>query len=167
MKTRNLILGISLALCVTTASAVATAAEPSRILLNDGTEIVGELVSLQNGSYTIHSKTLGTLKVSDAQVASISSMGANRSATVGAIDSAKSAMNAGQMQSIQQSLLGNADMVQQIMQLQSDPDMQAVLSDPEVLALIQRMDFQALATHPKILKLMSNRKVQSISGAVN
>jgi hypothetical protein len=70
-----------------------------------------------------------------------------------------SLMLAGQMQSIQQRLLGNTDMVQQIMQLQSDPDMLAVLPDPEVMALIQRMDFQGLATHPKIQKLMNNRKV--------
>jgi hypothetical protein len=64
-------------------------------------------------------------------------------------------------------LLGNTNTVQQILQLQSDPDMQAVLPDPEVIALIQRIDFQGLATHPKIQKLMNNRKVQSISGVIN
>ncbi|MFT5927548.1 MAG: hypothetical protein ACI805_000663 [Candidatus Azotimanducaceae bacterium] len=64
-------------------------------------------------------------------------------------------------------MLGNTNTVQQILQLQSDPDMQAVLPDPEVIALIQRIDFQGLATHPKIQKLMNNRKVQSISGVIN
>jgi hypothetical protein len=76
-------------------------------------------------------------------------------------------MGAGQIRSIQQRLLGNTNTVQQILQLQSDPDMQAVLPDPEVIALIQRIDFQGLATHPKIQKLMNNRKVQSISGVIN
>ncbi|MFT6016746.1 MAG: hypothetical protein ACJAX5_002736 [Patiriisocius sp.] len=61
MKTRTLVLSLMLAVC----SPFVVAAELSRILLNDGTEIVGELVSLQNGSYTFRSKTLGTLKVSD------------------------------------------------------------------------------------------------------
>jgi len=36
-------------------------------------------------------------------------------------------------------------------------------SDPEVVALIQRGYFQGLATLRTILKLISNRKVQSIS----
>jgi hypothetical protein len=38
-------------------------------------------------------------------------------------------MGAGQIRSIQQRLLGNTNTVQQILQLQSDPDMQAVLPD--------------------------------------
>ncbi|MFT6016745.1 MAG: hypothetical protein ACI809_002514 [Candidatus Azotimanducaceae bacterium] len=76
-------------------------------------------------------------------------------------------MGAGQIRSIQQRLLGNTNTVQQILQLRFDPDMQAVLPDPEVIALIQRIDFQGLATHPKIQKLMNNRKVQSISGVIN
>lgn len=146
-------------------------AEPSRILLNDGTEIVGELVSLHNGSYTIRSKALGTLKVSEGQVTRISSMGA-RSAPISPVpispvESAKSSMDASALQSIQQRLMGDSSMVQQIMSLQSNPDMQAVLSDPEIMAAIQRLDFDALTNNPKIRKLMQNRDVQAISGSVN
>ena len=162
MKIYSFVFGLALFLSGTFAYT-----EPSRILLNDGTEIVGELVSLQNGAYTIRSKTLGTLTVSDQQVASISSMGAPVANHATPIDSAKSAMSGSQMQSIQQSLLNNTGMVQQIMALQSHPDMQAVLSDPEIMAAIQRLDFDALAKNPKIQKLMNNRQVQSISGAVN
>lgn len=141
-------------------------AEPSRIQLNDGSEIVGELVSLHNGSYTIRSKTLGTLKISERQVSRISSMGA-RAAAVSPVESAKSTMDTSTMQSIQQRLMGDASMVQQIMSLQSNPDMQAVLSDPEIMAAIQRLDFDALTNNPKIRKLMQNRDVQAISGSVN
>ncbi|MFT7141299.1 MAG: hypothetical protein ACI9B8_003736 [Sulfitobacter sp.] len=141
-------------------------AEPSRILLNDGTEIVGELVSLHNGSYTIRSKTLGTLKISERQVSRISSMGAV-AAAVSPVESAKSVIDTSTMQSIQQRLMGDASMVQQIMSLQSNPDMQAVLSDPEIMAAIQRLDFDTLTSHPKIQKLMQNRDVQAISGSVN
>ena len=160
---------LSAALALTLLSLVvspAAWAPPSRILLNDGTEIVGELVSLNNGSYTIRSKTLGTLKISERQVSRISSMGAT-AATVSPVESAKSVIDTSTMQSIQQRLMGDASMVQQIMALQSNPDMQAVLSDPEIMAAIQRLDFDTLTSHPKIRKLTQNRDVQAISGSVN
>ena len=54
-----------------------------------------------------------------------------------------------------------------ILQLQTDPDMQAVLSDPELMRAVQSFDLQTLRTHPKILKLMQNDKVQSIHNKVN
>lgn len=152
---------------------LSASAEPRRIVLTDGTEIVGELLSLKNGSYTIKSKTLGTLTVSERQVASISSLGAPTAgnAVTGPVtnplDSAKQSMASGQMQSIQQSLMNNSDMMQSIMILQSNPDMQAVLADPEVMAAIQSLDFETLMTHPKIVKLLQNSEVKSITDSVN
>jgi hypothetical protein len=163
MKQNHTILGLILSSLVFSSGAWA---EPSRILLNDGTEIVGELVSLHNGSYTIRSQTLGTLKISERQVSRISSMGAT-AAAVNPVESAKSVIDTSTLQSIQQRLMGDASMVQQIMSLQSNPDMQAVLSDPEIMAAIQRLDFDTLTNNPKIRKLMQNRDVQAISGSVN
>ena len=146
-------------------------AQPSRILLEDGTEIVGELVSLQNGSYTIHSKALGTLKISEHQVSRISSMGASAprvsAAPLSPVESATSVMDTSAVQSIQQRIMGDSTMMQQIMSLQSSPDMQAVLSDPEIMAAIRRLDFDSLTNNPKIRKLMQNRDVQAISGSVD
>ncbi len=142
-------------------------AENRRITLQDGTEIVGELLALKNGSYTIRSKTLGTLTVSERQVASISSLGHGKSSQKSPVQSAATALQGGQMESIQQSLLNDSTMVQRIMQLQSNPDIQAVLSDPEVMAAIQSLDFDTLTNHPKIKKLMANREIQAISKGAN
>lgn len=175
MKTNYVLLILSLVLSV-----MATA-EPRRVVLTDGTEIIGELVALENGAYTIKSKSLGTLTVSDRQVASISSMGAPSGAgavtnsvaspvvnpVVNPVESAKQSFAGQQMQSIQQSLMHNSDMMQSIMVLQSNPDMQAVLADPEIMAAIQRLDFEALSKNPKIQKLMQSSDIKSITGSVN
>jgi hypothetical protein len=47
------------------------AGELQEIVLIDGSIIVGELVSLTNGIYTIKTATLGDLKVEDARVETI------------------------------------------------------------------------------------------------
>jgi hypothetical protein len=154
-------------------------AEPRRVLLIDGTEIIGELLSLKNGSYTIQSQSLGTLTIAERQVASISSLGASArgtpqaniqprvSAITSPVESAEQSFAGQQMQSIQQSLMSNSETLRSIMTLQSNPDMQAVLADPEIMAAIQRLDLESLRNNPKIKKLMQNSDIKSISGGVN
>lgn len=51
--------------------------------------------------------------------------------------------------------------------LQNDPDMQAILADPEIMQAVQSFDLTALRNNPKIIKLMQNSKIQSIQGKVN
>jgi hypothetical protein len=49
----------------------AYAGEVKEVELNDGTVITGEIVSLNNGVYTIKSESLGTTKLSESKVRSI------------------------------------------------------------------------------------------------
>ena len=53
---------------MTTIPVTVHAGELQEIVLIDGSIIVGELVSLTNGIYTIKTATLGDLKVEDARV---------------------------------------------------------------------------------------------------
>jgi hypothetical protein len=153
----------------------AVSAEPRRILLDDGTTIVGEIIAFKNGSYTIRSTTLGTLTVSDRQVKQISSVSSGSSTASGTnyarentpLESGKSALQSGQVQAIQQRLTSDSTMVQRILALQSSPEVQAVLADPEVMAAVQRFDFEALANHPKIKRLMNNQSIQAITREAN
>ncbi|KAB0670227.1 DUF4124 domain-containing protein [Oryzomonas sagensis] len=49
-----------------------------------------------------------------------------------------------------------------IRQLQDDPQMQALLSDPAVLRAVQAGDYGALMNNPAFLKLLTNPRVQQI-----
>ncbi len=153
--------------CLALFASTVTHAEVRRIVLQDGTEIVGEIISMSNGSYTIRSQTLGTLTVSDRQVKQISSVGGFAPSQGNPLQSGQSALGQGQVQSIQNRLASDSAMLERIMALQSSPEMKAVLSDPEVMAAIERFDFNALANHPKIKRLMNNQSVQSITKGVN
>ena len=65
-------------------------------------------------------------------------------------------------QSLQSSITGDPGMMASILALQNDPDMQAVLSDPELMRAIQSFDLEALQNNPKIQQLMNNSTVRKI-----
>lgn len=132
-----------------------------QIVLYDGSTIKGEVVSMQNGSYQVRTPSLGVINLPRSQVKSISSDGGLPSSPV-SNDAQSSAL-----QSLQATMVNDQGIMGSILELQNDPDMQAVLQDPEVMRAVQSFDLQTLANHPKIKKLMSNSTVRSIQGKVN
>jgi len=135
------------------------AGELQEIVLIDGSVIVGELVSLTNGIYTIKTATLGDLKVEDARVETIRNKSGRMAEPVKA---------SGQQEliAIQQKILADESIMQLILALQNDPDFQEILQDESIMKAISSGDFNALMTNPKIVKLMNNSSVQEIKRKV-
>lgn len=131
------------------------------IVLRDGSRIQGEVLSMQNGAYQVKTPSLGVINIPKSKVSSINSGGSSSSA-----DSALSSANNSMLESLQSRMVNNPGIMTSIMQLQHDPDMKAVMSDPEVMRAVQNMDFKTLSNHPKIKKLMQNSKVRDISGSL-
>lgn len=128
------------------------------IVLNDGSRIQGRILSLTDGHYRVQTESLGVISLRQSEVQNISSGVATDSNTAGSSDIP--------VGSLQSNIVNNAGLMSSVMSLQNDPDMQAVLADPEVMRLVQAMDFAALANHPKIKKLMSNPQIKNIQSQV-
>ncbi len=141
-------------------SSVALGAE--QIVLKDGSRINGKVISMQGGTYQVQTPSMGIISLKQSQVQSISQGGVPDAAP------SEPAFQAGQsaVQSLQSSMSADQGLMSSILQLQSDPDMQAVLNDPEVMRAVQTFDLDALTSNPKIQKLMNNHKVQSIQQRV-
>lgn len=135
--------------------AVVHAGEVREIVLIDNSVIVGELVSLENGIYKIKTKSLGILEVKEEKIKTIGS---------------KSDLMAGQVKesgqqeisALQQRMIENGSVMQQLHDLENDPDFQKILQDKEVMQAINSGDLNALITNPKIMKLMEKPSVQEI-----
>jgi hypothetical protein len=108
------------------------------IELADGSRIRGEVLSMRDGQYTVRSDTLGILTLNAAQVVLI---GRADSTPSTATPSTPASPSGDTLQSIQASIAGNPSLMGQILRLQSDPQMQAVLSDPEIMRAVQAFDF--------------------------
>jgi hypothetical protein len=68
------------------------------------------------------------------------------------------------MQQAQQMLLSDPAISQSIQELMTDPEISALLQDPEVLKAITTMDPATIQSNPKIQALLQNPKMQAIIG---
>lgn len=128
----------------------------SRIEMLDGSTVNGDVVSYSNGYYVIDSASLGRLEIDESTIRSIEPGGpAGRGDGAGA-----------QIQSIQQQISASPALLEMITGLQSDPDLQAALNDPQFINLIMSGDLAALKKNPRFLEVLDNPSIQAIVRAV-
>ncbi len=132
------------------------------VVLKDGTVIQGEVVSLQDGVYTIDTDSAGTLHVRKQEVRSIDENG--KSATTPGVGSPPDASSSdtGLLDAAKSRVAEDPKVLAMILALQNDPAILAVLADPEITKAIAAGDYSALMNNPKIIALMNNEKVREV-----
>jgi len=134
------------------------------IELKDGSRIQGEIQSIDNGVYTVISPSIGTVHVAQSNIVRIVYSGDVSSSAPG--PSSKSTAHddalAPDIQQLQTRLAQDPAAMQSIMSLQSDPQIQAILSDPAIAKAIQEGDYMSLLGNAKIQALESNENVKQL-----
>jgi hypothetical protein len=136
-------------------AAGSAAAEIKEVELIDGSVITGEVLSLSSGVYTIRTGSLGTLLIDDAKVRAIRPQ-----------SSSSSSPRAGDVKTIQDKMLSNAEVMGLITSLKDDPQFKKALEDPEILNAVSSGDIASLMANPKFLELLHNPTVQDIQQKV-
>ena len=134
------------------------------IELRDGSVLMGELVSAGNGTYRIRTPVLGELELPESEVLAIRSAVGPASDRGGALSGTTDLQ--GVMSAIQRRIVGDPTMASAVTALQSDPELQGALADPDFLQLILSGNIVALSTDPRFLSLMANPAIQSLLGQV-
>lgn len=132
----------------------ALAGEIREIELNDGSVITGEVLSLANGTYTIKSDSLGTVKIEERKIRAI------RSRTW--------AQSKGDTQanSLTDRMMNDKEIMSIIQGLQNDADFQKILADPEIVKAVESNDLTTLLSKPEFLKLLDKTAVKEIQEKV-
>jgi len=134
------------------------------IELKDGSRIVGEIENLQDGAYTVVSPTMGTLHVAQSDIVRIvygaSPTTERRSSSVDA--PARNDALARQALQLQSSMAQDPEVMKSIMSLQSDPQIQALLSDPDIVQAIQQGDYTSLLGNAKIQALENDEQLKKL-----
>jgi len=138
--------------CLALLLAVTHAQSASLIELNDGTRIVGEVVSADRSSYLVRSQALGEIRLDASTIRTIHP---TREAT------AKPSRPI-ELARIQEKIANSPELMQMISELQSNPSLQAVLNDAPLRQLVLSGDLQALQQDPRIQQLLVEPSVQAI-----
>jgi hypothetical protein len=133
------------------------------IELKDGSRIEGEIQSIENGVYTVRSSSIGTVHVAQSNIVRIVYSGdaANAAGSSGKSPARDEAL-ANDVQQLQMRLAQDPAAMQSIMSLQSDPQIQAILSDPVIAKAIQEGDYMSLLGNAKIQALKSNEHLKQL-----
>ncbi len=67
---------------------------------------------------------------------------------------------------LMRSIAGNPRIMQELSNLQNDPEIRRVLQDPAVIRAVQKGDILSLMKNPKVLKLVTNPKLRKLSREV-
>lgn len=68
----------------------------------------------------------------------------------------------GQVQELQEKMIGDKDIMALILALQNDPEMQMLLNDPAVLNAVASGNINALTGDPRFMQLLKNPRVREI-----
>ena len=140
----------------------AYAGESSLVELKDGSIISGEVVSFDGSTWVIDSASMGRLEIDAAKVVSIQRQ-TTKSAQPTAGASIGNQAASDQIQSMQQSIMANEQLMTMILSLQNDPEVQAILQDPDIMKAVEANDMNALLANPKFRRLMENAKIKKIA----
>jgi hypothetical protein len=132
-------------------------AEKREIVLKDGSVVTGEILSFDGSNYKIKSRSLGTINIDGENISII------RSARKSNISDKKTRVSQKNINTLQQQMLFNQEIMALINSLQDDPQMQAILSDPDLMRAISSGDVQTLMNNPKLKKLMNNPTIKQIA----
>ena len=133
------------------------------IELADGSRIQGEIQSIEDGVYTVLSPSLGVVHVEQSNIVRIVySGGASDRTDASDRSPARDDETTREILQLQESLAQDAEAMAAIISLQSDPQIQAILTDPAIAQAIQDGDYASLLGNPKIQALENNAKVKQL-----
>lgn len=133
------------------------------IELKDGSRIRGEVQSVERGEYTIVSPSIGTLRTAQSNIVRIVYGGDEGSSERSA--SGSSAGNddlSRQTLHLQAQLAQDPSAMESVLSLQTDPQIQALLNDPQIMQAIQEGDYASLLSNPKIQALDNNAQLKAV-----
>ena len=159
-----------LALAEDNAAAGEGAQKTQTITLKDGTVLKGQLKDISEEHYVIDTTNLGQVKVLAENIVSITSGAVLPQPSSGSSPQMPAFNNPlggqsqlmGQASQMQQSILGDPQMMAEVQKILSDPEIMALLQDQNVMQDIMSMNPQTIQSNSKIQAMMQNPKLQNL-----
>jgi hypothetical protein len=155
---------ICVLLCSVYNAAPVFSAELNDIVLEDGSIIRAEVISFQNGKYTLRSESIGVVTIDSSQVSQILRHKANQSQAP--LFSSSPEMFQANVEKAQTMLMKDPEAMQVVASMASDPNFKELLDDPASVAALKSGDMAALLKNPRFLAIMQDPKMQDMAAKV-
>jgi hypothetical protein len=141
----------------------------SDIILDDGSLLRAEIVSLQDGVYTLRSESMGEFKLDAYRVSQIRQQ---RDGQIPAYTapaqadpqfSGSSEAFKAQVESTQAALMNDPEAMKEMIILASDPAFKKLFEDPVTVAALKSGDMATLLKNPQFLAIMADPKMQGVA----
>ncbi len=143
------------------------------VTLKDGSQIVGQLVGINNGVYTIKAPIIGNVQANANDIVSItnhtpgtpinpsnpSNPGNSNPSNPGNPSPDNGDMDE-RIKHEQRELMSNPESMAILMEMAQDPQIAQLLSDPTLVEEVTHHDLHGVENNPKIRELMNNPHVQ-------
>lgn len=137
------------------------------ITLKDGSTIKGSILSMQQGSYKIKTKNLGTLRIQDTDIISIqdTDIQTQPASTPGiktlrdmnvSGKSMNELQNMPMVKNIQAKMLSDPQMMSDLQELMKDEEFVRIVTDPQFMQSLISGDPNELGNNPRFKYLMSH-----------
>ena len=133
------------------------AAPVQYIEFSDGSRVRAEVISLDEGVYTLRSEMLGEMRIPADRIKSISTR------ELAGTAAAPGLSTQAQINSMRESLLQNPNTLAKIQSLQNDPLVKEILSDEAAMRAINSGDLETLINDPRFNALMEHSTVREIT----
>ena len=168
-------------LCSLYNAAPVFSAEVNDIVLEDGSVIRAEVISFQNGKYTLRSESIGVISLDSSQVSQILRHKVNQSvvplsvaplsaASLGSAQaplfSSSPEMFQANVEKAQAMLMKDPQAMQVVASMASDPNFKELLDDPESVAAIKSGDIATLMKNPRFLAITQDSRMQEMATKV-
>jgi len=156
---------IILVIFVLSINTAAFADNPDQVItLRDGSQIKGQLVGINNGSYTIQVPVVGDVHASMADVVSVTNANApTLAAQPTANQQSVSAQNyAQQIAANQKQLMSDPQSMELLHQMMQDPETMKLLQDPSLIKAVTSRDYGSVQNNPSVQKLLNSPSMQAI-----
>ena len=156
---------IILVIFVLSINTAAFADNPDQVItLRDGSQIKGQLVGINNGSYTIQVPVVGDVHASMADVVSVTNANAPTLATQPTTN--QQLINGPnydqQIAANQKQLMSDPQSMELLHQMMQDPETMKLLQDPSLIKAVTSRDYGSVQNNPSVQKLLNSPSMQAI-----
>ena len=133
----------------------------NRIELADGSVINAQVLSFDNGSYTLDAGSLGIIRVDALKIRRIDSGNQNTPPEENTSNLSNTDIKS-QMDKVKSKMMTDPETLKMASELTTDPQFQEIMKDPEIVKAVYSGNIQALMSNQKFMAAINHPKIKEI-----